>query len=81
MIELNHNPLGAITQLLDPYSRQARLFPALIVVCPIALLIMVWFPALWTMLGVLASVASSFGFLAALASSARPRETSGTGAL
>jgi hypothetical protein len=44
MIESKHNPLGAITQLLDPYARQARLYPALIVICPIALLIMVWFP-------------------------------------
>ena len=73
MIESNHNPLGAITQLFDPYSRQAQLFPALIVVCPIALLIMVWFPALWTMLGVLASVASSFGLSLLLSQVARDR--------
>lgn len=73
MIESKHNPLIAITQLLDPYSRQARLYPALIVICPMALLIVVWFPALWTTLGVVASVASSFGLSLLLSQVARDR--------
>ena len=73
MIEPKHNPLGTITQLLDPYARQARLYPALIVICPIALLIIVWFPALWTTLGTVASVASSFGLALLLAQVARDR--------
>jgi hypothetical protein len=73
MIESKHNPLGVITQLLDPYSRQARLYPALIVICPAALLILAWFPALWTTLGVIASLASSFGLSLLLSQVARDR--------
>jgi hypothetical protein len=73
MIEPKHNPLGTITQLLDPYARQARLYPALIVICPIALLVMVWLPALWTTLGAVASVASSFGLALLLSQVARDR--------
>lgn len=73
MIESKHNPLGTITQFLDPYARQARLYPALIVICPIALLVMVWYPALWTTLGAVASVGSSFGLALLLAQVARDR--------
>jgi hypothetical protein len=73
MIESKHNPLDAISRLLDPYVRQARLYPALIVICPIALLIVVWFPALWTTLGLVASVASSFGLSLLLSQVARDR--------
>jgi len=73
MIESKDNLLGAIGQFLDSYARQARLYPALIVVCPIALLIMVWFPTIWTTLGAIASVASSFGLALLLAQVARDR--------
>lgn len=73
MIESKHNPLGSLIQFLDPYSRQARLYPALIVICPIALLILVWFPALWTTFGAIVSVASSFGLVLLLAQIARDR--------
>jgi hypothetical protein len=73
MNESKHNPLVAVTQFLDPYARQARLYPALIVICPFALLVMVWFPALWTTLGAVASVASSFGLVILLAQVARDR--------
>jgi hypothetical protein len=73
MIESKDNILGSIGQFLDSYARQARLYPALIVVCPIALLIMVWFPTLWTTLGATMSVASSFGLALLLAQVARDR--------
>lgn len=73
MIESKHNALDTISQFLDPYARQARLYPALIVICPIALLIVVWFPALWTTLGLVASVASSFGLSLLLSQAARDR--------
>jgi len=73
MIESKHNAVDAISRFLDSYTRQARLYPALIVICPIALLILVWFPALWTTLGIVASVASSFGLSLLLSQVARDR--------
>jgi hypothetical protein len=74
MIESKHsNLLGPLSQVFDPYARQARLYPALIVILPAALLIVVWFPALWTTWGALASLASSFGLMLLLAQVARDR--------
>jgi hypothetical protein len=74
MIESKHsNLLGPIAQVFDPYGRQARLYPALIVILPIALLIVVWFPALWSMWGALGSLASSCGLILLLAQVARDR--------
>src|ERR1700745_4199329 len=74
MIESKHNNLlGPLAQVFDPYVRQARLYPALIAFLPAALLIVVWFPALWTTLGALASLASSFGLMLLIAQIARDR--------
>jgi hypothetical protein len=74
MIESKHNSLlGPVAQILDPYARQARLYPALIVILPIALLIVVWFPALWTTWGALISLASSFGLIVFISQVARDR--------
>ncbi|MGD0640162.1 MAG: hypothetical protein ABSC22_05385 [Roseiarcus sp.] len=73
MTELKPNILGAAAQLLDPYGRQARLFPALLVILPAVSLILVWFPALWSILGALVSLASSFGLILLLSQIARDR--------
>lgn len=65
--------LGPLSDLIDPYGRQARLFPALITIAPLALLIVAWFPALWSTLGVLVSLASSLGLVLLLAQLGRDR--------
>jgi hypothetical protein len=59
--------------VLDPYARQARLLPALIVLLPAILLIMVWFPASWTLWGAIVSVACSCGLIFLLSQIARDR--------
>jgi len=69
MIDLNQ----IAGQVLDPYARQARLAPALIVLLPAILLIMVWFPASWTLWGVIISVACSCGLVLLLSQIARDR--------
>jgi hypothetical protein len=73
VMEFKANTLGPLSDLVDPYGRQARLFPALITIAPVALLVVAWFPALWTMLGVLVSLASSFGLVLLLAQLGRDR--------
>jgi hypothetical protein len=73
MTELKHSLGDAVAQLLDPYSRQARLQPALIVVVPTAVLIVVWFPALWSVWGLVLTVASSCGVTLLLSQIARDR--------
>jgi len=73
MTELKHSLGGTLAQLLDPYSRQARLQPALIVVAPAAILIAVWFPALWSVWGIVLTVASSCGITLLLSQIARDR--------
>ncbi len=60
-MELKASALGPLSDLIDPYGRQARLFPALIAILPAALLLVAWFPSLWTTLGVLVSLATSLG--------------------
>jgi hypothetical protein len=77
MIESKHSLLGPIALLLDPYGRQARLYPALIVILPIALLIGTWFPALWSTWAALVSLASSFGLILLLSQVARDRGKQG----
>jgi hypothetical protein len=62
-----------VSQVLDPYARQARLAPALIVIVPAVLLIMVWFPASWTLWGAIISVACSCGLALLLSQIARDR--------
>ena len=62
-----------VGQILDPYARQARLLPALIVLLPAIVLIMVWFPASWTVWGAIISVACSCGVIFLLAQIARDR--------
>jgi hypothetical protein len=69
MIDLSH----VASQVLDPYARQARLAPALIVLLPAILLIMVWFPASWTLWGGIISVACSCGLVLLLSQIARDR--------
>jgi len=73
MTELKHSLDGTVALLLDPYSRQARLQPALIVVIPVAILIVVWFPALLSVWGVVLTVASSCGITVLLSQIARDR--------
>jgi len=73
MIESKHSLLSPVALLLDPYGRQARLYPALIVILPIALLIGTWFPALWSTWAALVSLASSFGLILLLSQVARDR--------
>jgi hypothetical protein len=60
-------------QFLDPYARQARLAPALVVIVPIVLLVMVWFPASLSVWGALVSVACSCGLMFLLSQIARDR--------
>jgi hypothetical protein len=60
-----------VEQFLDPYARQARLGPALVVIVPMVLLIMVWFPASWSVWGALVSVACSCGLMFLLSQIAR----------
>jgi hypothetical protein len=55
--------LGPLSDLFDPYGRQALLFPALITIAPVALLVVAWFPILWTTMGLLVSLASSLGLM------------------
>lgn len=62
-----------IEQFLDPYARQARLAPALVVIVPLVLLVMVWFPASWSAWGALVSVACSCGLMFLLSQIARDR--------
>jgi hypothetical protein len=58
-------------RLFDSYNRQARLYPALIIIFPLVLLMLAWFPALQTPLGIGASLACSFGILLWLSQIAR----------
>ena len=70
MIDLKVD-LGPASQVFDPYARQARLAPALIVLLPAALLLVVWLPALRSALGGLVSLATAFGILLWLSQIAR----------
>ena len=56
---------------LDRYSFNARLVPAMLTILPILLLILIWFPTVWTALGAAAALAISVGILYALAQYAR----------
>jgi len=73
MTELKHNVGASLAQLLDPYSRQARLQPALIVAVPVAILIAIWFPTLWSALGIVLTLASTCGVALLLSQLARDR--------
>jgi hypothetical protein len=66
MIELKRN-LGPIGQVFDPYVSQAQLAPALIVIFPVALLLIVWLPVVQSVLVGMVSLACSFGILVWLA--------------
>jgi hypothetical protein len=68
-----HNISASLTQILDPYVRQARLFPALLVILPIVLLLLVWFPSLWSLWGMLLSAATSCGAILLLSQIGRDR--------
>ncbi len=72
-MQFKASALGPLSDLVDPYGRQARLFPALITIAPMALLIVAWFPALWTALGILVSLASSLGLVLLMAQLGRDR--------
>jgi hypothetical protein len=73
VMEFKASALGSLSDLVDPYGRQARLFPALITISPVALLIVAWSPALWTTLGVLVSLATSFGLMLLMSQLGRDR--------
>lgn len=60
--------LGAI---LDPYTRQARLEPALLTLSPLFVTVIVWFPALYTFVSALAGGVVAIGIVALLANVAR----------
>jgi hypothetical protein len=59
--------MNALSQLLDTYSRQARLAPALLVVLPGVVACYVWLPSAQTALGGLLSVAALCGLTILLA--------------
>jgi hypothetical protein len=80
-MELKASTLGSLSDLVDPYGRQARLFPALITIAPAPLLVIAWFPALWTTLGILVSLASSFGLMLLMSQLGRDRGKSREGEL
>src|SRR5712671_2866744 len=65
--------IGPLSVVTDRYGRQARLLPALITCFPAVLLIVAWFPALWTTVGVLVSLVSSFGVTLLLSNLGRDR--------
>jgi hypothetical protein len=74
IMELKASTFGSsFSDLVDPYGRQARLFPALITIAPASLLVVAWFPALWTTLGVLVSLASSLGLILLMSQLGRDR--------
>jgi hypothetical protein len=54
---------GFLSHVLDPYVRSARLGPVLLIILPIALLVVAWFPDLRSTLGILVSIACSFGLV------------------
>ncbi|MBD2463386.1 hypothetical protein H6G89_20345 [Oscillatoria sp. FACHB-1407] len=58
---------GLIEQNFDTYTRRARLGPALIVVLPVALVVVMFFPSELTLLGILVSVLVGCGGAALLA--------------
>lgn len=62
-----------LSLLIDPYSRTARLAPALIVILPAALLASAWFSAQWQTIAGLVSIATALGFLVLLSQVARDR--------
>jgi hypothetical protein len=72
-MEMKGSVLGPLSDMVDSYGRQARVMPALLTILPAALLIFVWFPALWSTLGVLASIASSFGLILLVSQLGRDR--------
>jgi hypothetical protein len=73
MVASKSNLLGSLSDVIDPYGRQARLYPALVAVFPAALLIVAWFPALWTTFGILISLATSCGVVLLLSQLGRDR--------
>jgi hypothetical protein len=73
MVGSKTNYFGSLSDVIDPYGRQARLYPALIAIFPVALLIVAWFPALWTTFGILISLATSFGLVLLLSQLGRDR--------
>jgi hypothetical protein len=64
-----------LSKLFDPYSRQARLYPALLTILPATVTVLAWFPnlSLASIGGVLVTLAGSCGLLFLLADTARTR--------
>jgi hypothetical protein len=60
-------------RLFDSYNRQARLYPALLVLLPPLLLLLAWFPALENIGHLLITIAVACGLLFLLADFARTR--------
>lgn len=62
-----------LSNLFDRYTLQARLYPALLVIFPVAPTLLVWFPAFQDLLGLLVSVCVSFGVIFLLGQLGRDR--------
>lgn len=58
---------------LDRYDRNARVYPALICLLPIAVVIALWLPKVWTLLGGLVSIVLTCGLLYTLVQIVRYR--------
>lgn len=62
-----------VKDLLDPYSRRARLQPALLAILPLALALLAWYPSEARTLGFVWAIVVSAGGTALLAQIARER--------
>jgi hypothetical protein len=62
-----------LSTVLDRYSRQARLYPALLVLVPVPMALLTWFPDLRDPLGLLFSLAAACGAVYLLAQLGRDR--------
>ena len=51
---------------LDRYDRNARLYPAFLCLLPLFIIIALWLPAVWTLLGGLLSLAAACGLIFSL---------------
>lgn len=57
----------------DKYTVQARVRPSLLVLLPVLVIIAIWLPAVWTILGGLSALVSACGFIFLLSELARYR--------
>lgn len=62
-----------LLRIFDPYSRQARLYPALLTLLPLLVAVLVWFPSLLTMGHLVLTIIAACGVLYLLSDIARSR--------